>query len=83
MRGIGWLGLSRPRTHHGAGSSEGARGRGHGSRPGSGLYLFAGTPAQAVALEFDAMGAMHDAIQYSIAEGGIGNDVVPLCQRHL
>jgi len=47
----------------------------------SGLFLFTGASAQAVALEFDAMGVVHDAIQYGIGEGGIGNDVVPLRQR--
>ena len=46
----------------------------------SGLFLFAGASAQAVALEFDAMGVVNDAVQYRITEGGIGNDVVPL--RH-
>jgi len=47
---------------------------------GSDLFLFAGSPTQAVALEFDAMGVVNDAVQYRIAERGIGNDVVPL--RH-
>ena len=45
---------------------------------GSGLFSFAGAPAQAVALELDAMGVVNDAVQYRIAEGGIGNDVMPL-----
>src|SRR5215831_19934223 len=45
---------------------------------GSGLFPFAGAPAQAVALELDAMGVVNDAVQYRIAEGGIGNDVMPL-----
>jgi hypothetical protein len=50
------------------------------ARGGSRLLLFAGAAAQAVALEFDAMGVVNDAVQYRITEGGIGNDVVPL--RH-
>src|ERR1700720_2245991 len=80
MGGIRWP-VSRPRTHHVAGSSEGARG---GTRAaGSGLFLFAGAPAQTVALEFDAMGVVNDAVQYGIAERGVGNDVVPLRERHL
>src|SRR5215831_11230043 len=44
----------------------------------SGPFLFAGAPAQAVALELDAMGVVNDTVQYRIAEGGIGNDVMPL-----
>jgi hypothetical protein len=45
---------------------------------GSGLFPFAGAPAQAVALELDAMGVVNDAVQYRITEGGIGDDVMPL-----
>ncbi|MGY4408427.1 hypothetical protein ACVWW4_000163 [Bradyrhizobium sp. LB7.1] len=38
---------------------------------------------QTVALEFDAVGIVNDAIQNRIAEGGIGNDIVPLRHGHL
>src|SRR5258707_9085442 len=44
------------------------------------FFLFAGLTAQAVALELDAVCIVNDAVQYRIAEGGIGNDVMPL--RH-
>src|SRR5262249_14683352 len=73
----GWLGPAYcPRTQHAAGSSEGARrGRGSGDQA---FFFFAGAPAQAVALELDAMSVVNDTVQYRIAEGGIGNDVMPL-----
>ena len=44
------------------------------------LFLFAGLAAQTVALEFDAVSIVNDAVQYRIAKCGVGNDVVPL--RH-
>jgi hypothetical protein len=44
------------------------------------FFLFAGLAAQALAFELDAVRIVNDAIQYRIAEGGIGNDVMPL--RH-
>ena len=44
------------------------------------FFLFAGLTAQAVALELDAVRIVNDAVQNRIAEGGIGNDVMPL--RH-
>lgn len=47
------------------------------------LFLFAGLAPQTVALEFDAVGIVNDAIQNRIAEGGIGNDIVPLRHGHL
>jgi len=37
---------------------------------GSGLFLFAGPPAQAVALEFDAMGVVNDPVQDGVSDGG-------------
>lgn len=49
----------------------------------SSAFLFAGAAAQAVALELDAMSVVNDAIQYRIAEGRVGNDVVPLCHGDL
>ena len=42
------------------------------------LFPFAGLPAQAVAFELETVRIVNDAVQYRIAEGGIGNDVVPL-----
>src|ERR1700689_1939652 len=50
---------------------------------GSGFFLFGGAPPQTVTLEFNTMGVVDEAIQYRIAEGGIGNDVVPLRHRDL
>lgn len=47
------------------------------------LFLFAGLTPQAVALELDAMSIVNDAIQYRIAEGWIGNDIMPLRYGHL
>src|SRR3974390_428354 len=44
----------------------------------SSAFLFAGAPAQAVALELNAMSIVNDAIQDRIAESGVGNDIVPL-----
>jgi len=44
------------------------------------FFLFAGLTAQAVAFELDAVRIVNDAVQYRIAKGGIGNDVMPL--RH-
>ena len=44
------------------------------------VFLFASLTPQAVAFELDAVGIVNDAVQYRIAEGGIGNDVMPL--RH-
>lgn len=39
-----------------------------------------GPTTQAVALKLDAVGVVNDAVQYGVAEGGIGNHVMPL--RH-
>ena len=50
----------------------------HVITPGSGRFPFAGAAAQAIALELDAMSVVNDTVQYRIAEGGIGNDVMPL-----
>ena len=44
------------------------------------FFLFGGLTAQAVAFELDAVCIVNDTIQDRIAEGGVGNDVMPL--RH-
>ncbi|MGY2843271.1 hypothetical protein ACVIHI_008174 [Bradyrhizobium sp. USDA 4524] len=42
------------------------------------LFLFASLTPQTVAFELEAVRIVNDAVQYRIAQGGIGNDVVPL-----
>ena len=37
-----------------------------------------GFATQALALKFDAMGIVNDAVQYGVAERGIGDNIVPL-----
>ena len=44
------------------------------------FFLFTGATTQTVAFELDAVGIVNDAVQYGIAESGIGYDVMPL--RH-
>lgn len=60
-----------------------ARGRGLWSggaimgEHGSGSVLFAGPPAQAVALELDTMSVVNEAVQDGVAKSRIGNNVMP------
>ena len=44
---------------------------------------FAGAASQAIALEFDAVSVVNDAVQYRITESWIRDNVVPLGHRHL
>src|SRR5260370_18432683 len=67
-----------------------ARGRGlraggtiAGSGRGQALFLLVGLPAQTVALEFDAVSIMDDAVQNGVAEGRVRDNVVPLRHGHL
>jgi hypothetical protein len=50
---------------------------------GSRLLLGIGAAAQAVAFELDAVSIVNDAIQDRVAEGWVGNDIVPLRQGDL
>lgn len=50
---------------------------------GSGFFLFAGSAAQAVALELDTMSVVNDAVQYGVTERWICDDVMPLGHGHL
>jgi hypothetical protein len=54
-----------------------------GAERGSGLFLFVDPAAETLALEFDAMSIVNDAIQYGISERRVGNNVVPLLHGHL
>ena len=47
------------------------------------LFLLVGGTAQTVALEFDAVSIVDDAVQNGVAEGRVGNNVVPLRHGHL
>lgn len=67
-----------------------ARGRGlwaDGServRNGSSLcFVFAGSAAQAVTLEFDTVSIVNDAVQYGVGEGWVCDNVMPLEHGHL
>ena len=79
-----------PRAARSAPTSDGAARAGGACGPAgrsgvrrSWFFLFAGLTAQAVAFELDAVGIVNDAVQYRVAEGGIGNDVMPLRHRDL
>ena len=47
------------------------------------LFLLFGASTQTVALEFDAVSVVNDAVQDGVTEGRIGDDVVPLRHGHL
>jgi len=52
-------------------------------RQDAGPFLLVGATAQTVALEFDAVSIVDDAVQNGVAEGRVGNDVVPLRHGYL
>ena len=71
-----------PRATRSAPTSDGAARAGGACGPAgrsgvrrSCFFLFAGLTAQALAFELDAVRIVNDAIQYRIAEGGIGTIV--------
>ena len=58
-------------------------GGGNCERDGSCCFLFAGAASQAVALEFDTVSIVNDAVQYRVTESWIRDNVVPLGHGHL
>ena len=49
---------------------------------GSGIFLFAGAPAQTVALEFDTMSVVNDAVQDGVAQGWVTEqDIIQVLVR--
>ena len=50
---------------------------------GSLCFVFAGSAAQAVALEFDAVSIVNDPFQYGVGEGWVSDNVMPLEHGHL
>ena len=74
---------SRATERRAWGGAVGSRGRSAQRRSCSGAFTGDETPAQRWAFEIDAMGAMDDAVENGVAQGGIANHLVPAIDRDL
>src|SRR2546430_11765074 len=74
---------SRATERRAWGGAVGPRGRSVHGRSCSGAFTSDEAPAQRWAFEVDAMGAMDDAIENGVGQGGIANDLMPAIDRDL
>src|SRR6202022_4122987 len=74
---------SRATERRAGGGAVGPRGRSLHRRSCSGAFTGDAAPAQRWAFEVDAMGAMDDAVENGVGQGGIANDFMPAIDRDL
>src|SRR5438128_7754215 len=74
---------SRATERRAWGGAVGPRGRSVHGRSCSGAFTSDEPPAQRRAFEVDAMGAMDDAVENGVSQGGVANDFMPAIDRDL
>src|SRR5437868_11775605 len=74
---------SRATERRAWGGAVGPRGRSVHGRSCSGAFGSDEAPAQRRAFEVDAMGAIDDAVENGVSQGGIANDFMPATDRDL